>query len=1360
MVGVGGSAGGLEAFERLFAGMPPETGAAFVVIQHLDPTHKALMPELLQKATSLRVVVITDGITIEPNRIFVLPPAQDVSIREKRLWLSPMAAPHGARSPVDSFFVSLAADKGDKAIGIIVSGMGMDGTAGAKAIKEHGGALLVQDPTTAKYDGMPSSAISTGLSDYVALVEDMPAILVSYVQHASEPLKALETVAKAQSSLKKIIERLLTVTGHDFSLYKTGTLYRRIERRTSINHLDSIASYATYLEKNTNEARALFDDLFIGVTSFFRDPAAFDVLQEKVFPQLLKGKGQNDTIRIWCAGCSTGEEAYSIVMALQESIDKMPEGLSTRIQVFATDVDATSIDTARKGIYPETTVAGLSQERLDRFFTQTDTGYQVKKSIREAMVFAPHNIISAPPFTKLDMISCRNMMIYFGADLQNKLIPVFHYALNTDGVLFLGPSETISGYANLFYTIDGKWKLFRRKDYPAVWTGMVNLRSAPASHEQHAPGATPKEIRGSVPDIARHVILDEYAPAAVVIDESGDILYVSGRTGKYLELPAGKTTWNLAAMAREGLRFELTAAQHKASMEKAEVVVKGVSVITDAGNQVVNLTIRPFTEHEGLGGLLLVVFEDANLPNVTAEAGPAGETCKRCPELEQELRRTKQYLQGTVEDMQSAQEEMLSTNEEFESTNEELQSSNEELLTSKEELQSLNEELTTLNTEFQMKNEELTVVNNDMINLLNSTEIATIFLDTDLNIRRFTPSVSGILNLRKSDIGRPIREMATHLLYDDLVEDAQQVLDTLATKEAQVVTKDGIWFAMRMMPYRTLDNVIGGVVVTFSDISVPKAAEELLKKYEMLSTNSRDIILFVGKNGQVLEANDAATSNYGYSHDELLGLTILDLRAAPTAPGVKDEMLSADAEGTLFEAMHQRKDGSTFPVEVSSRGIDIGGQRILLSIIRDITERKRIEQLSDALNDINAAIRSTLDFDNMMETVLTDSVKAVGVESGSIALHQNGEWVVTYVYNSPTMPVGTRLRDKDIVLSAEAAATKVPLVVDDVLGDKDLRHSMQKKKGIRAFMAIPLVVRDEPNGVLWLSNHSGPFKFGEAETDFAAKLAASASLALENVRLFNEERDARSREETLRSKLQSQHSDMQQALLPSTIPTFAGCGIATRFVPGTPGEQIGGDFYDVFETEDNRIAILIGDVAGKGIEAAALATVTRSTVRAFAYELRAPGPALSHTNLVVSGQSFEGERFATVFLAILDRETGELTYSSAGHPPAMIVRTDGSVELLIVGSLPIRVESATKYESQESHLAPGDRLVMYTDGISEARSGEHLYDVDGIQSTLEKVHDSTPLEILDTLFSAAAAACEGKFSDDAAVIVVERSKAR
>jgi len=1483
VVGVGGSAGGLEAFERLFAGMPRDTGIAFVVIQHLDPTHKALMPELLQRATALKVVEIVDGIETEPNCIFVLPPDHYVSIQEGRLWLSPATPPHGTRSPIDSFFTSLAADKKDKAIGIIVSGMGMDGTVGIKAIKEQLGAVMVQEPVSAKYDGMPSSAIATGIADYVAPVEDMPAILASYVQHASRPPgKAAAKSARAQSSLQRILDLLHHVTGHDFSLYKKGTLYRRIERRVSIHHLDSIASYARYLEENPNEANALFKDLVIGVTSFFRDPAAFEMLQNKVLPELLGAKAQDDAIRIWVAGCSTGEEAYSIIMALQESLDKMPGALNRKIQVFATDIDPVAIDTARKAIYPASTLEGVSPERLERFFVRTDGSYQVKRNIREAVVFAPHNIISGPPFTKLDVISCRNLLIYFSPELQKKLVPVFHYALNPDGILFLGSAETISGYANLFSTIDSKWKIYKRKEYPAVWTGMVDLRTAPVALKYPDPSAAVREVRGSVPDIAQRVLLEEYAPTAVVIDENGDILYVSGRTGKYLELLAGKTTSNLSAMACEGLRYELAAAVRKASTENAEVTVKGVSVTSDSGDHLVDLTVRPFSHPEGMDGILLVVFEESVSPNerVTADGavGEACTTCPRCPELEQELKRTKHYLQTTIEEMQSTQEEMLFANEEYQSTNEELQITNEELMTSKEELQSLNEELTTVNTELQMKNEELTGVNNDMINLLNSTEIATIFLDTRLNIRRFTPSLGGIINLRPSDVGRPVAEIAPNLLYDALVSDAKHVLDTLAIKEAQVTTKEGLWYAMRMMPYRTLDNLIDGVVVTFSDITLPKRLEESLregeKRYRTLFESMGEgfalceiILDDSGKpcDWRYLDMNPAFEHNTGLKIDNVLGKTVREVlpniepywiesygRVALTGQPIQFEYRVADLN-KYFEVHAFSPAGGRF----AAMFVDITGRKRTESLMHtrlrmsELAQHAEIDELIRvALDEAEAQTGSCIGYfhlinEDQQHIILQEwstNTLANMCEAEGKGLHypisDAGVWVDCFHARAPVihndyasmpnkkglpdghapvirdlgvpvirnglvvaiMGVGNKASDytqddidvvqslaiplTDLVAYKQTEETRQQLASiiehtsDAVIGktldgtiltwnmgaEKMYGYSAEEAVGRSISILAPTDAPDDLLGVLERLRRGETVQSYETVRTRKSGTQVNVSITVSPVRnaageIVGASTIARDITETarLRCVLQRQHSEMQQALLPGKIPAFCGCEIAARFVPGTAGEQIGGDFYDVFETEDGKIAVLIGDVAGKGIEAGAMAAVTRSTVRAFAYELSSPGKALEHTNSVVCMQGFTNERFVTVFLAILDPVTGRLSYSSAGHPPAMILRRHATVEVLKAGSLPIRVQENVDYHTYEAELAQGDKLVIYTDGISEAHNHERMYDIEGIEKTLQYQPDSSPKEILDMLFCTAGDISEGTLSDDAAVIVLERT---
>ncbi|MBN1509152.1 MAG: PAS domain-containing protein [Sedimentisphaerales bacterium] len=834
IVGIGASAGGLEALEQFLNHVPAASGIAFAIVQHLDPTRKGIMPELLQHATAMRVIQVKDRTKVRPNCVYVIPPNKDMSILRGVLHLLAPAAPRGLRLPIDFFLRSLAQDQQERSIGVILSGMGSDGTLGLRAIKENAGVVLVQEPASAKFDGMPRSAIDAGLADIVAPVEELPGRIIAYLQRTpliARPEQALED--KTRSALEKAVILLRAHTGHDFSLYKRSTLYRRVERRMHIHQIDKIAAYVRYLQENSQEVDLLFKELLIGVTSFFRDPAAWEQLREKALPELLARGSPGQALRAWVPGCSTGEEAYSLAIVFKEAVEQVRAKGRFALQIFATDLDRDAVDKARQGLFPDNTAGDVSPERLSRFFSQEERGYRVRKEIREMVIFAPQNLIMDPPFTKLDLLSCRNLLIYLGPEVQKKLLPLFHYSLNPGGILFLGSAETIGGFTNLFAPVIGKSRIFRRSE-SALRPEPLEFPSsfAPASRGGTEARPAPRPHL-SLQSLADQLVLQHYSPSTVLVNDKGDILYVSGRTGKYLEPAAGKANWNIFAMAREGLRFELTGAFQKALRQKNAVTLRGLKVATNGGQQCVDLTVRPLEEPESLQGLVMIVFTDVAAPVETKEPDRLRRTparrAARLAEMERELQQARDELQTTREEMQTSQEELKSSNEELQSTNEELQSTNEELTTSKEEMQSLNEELQTVNTELQVKVDDLSVANSDMKNLLDSTDIATVFLDNDLHVRRFTTQATKIIKLIDADVGRPITDLASDLRYPELAEHAREVLRTLAFTERPIAARDGRWFTVRIMPYRTLDNRIDGVVITFVDITASKSLEAELR---------------------------------------------------------------------------------------------------------------------------------------------------------------------------------------------------------------------------------------------------------------------------------------------------------------------------------------------------------------------------------------------------------------------------------------------------------------------------------------------------------------------------------------------------
>jgi two-component system CheB/CheR fusion protein len=839
VVGIGASAGGLEALEHFLARVPKSSGMAFVIVQHLDPTRKGIMPELLQRTTSMRVIQVKDRTKVEPDRVYVIPPNKDMSILHGVLHLLEPVSPRGLRLPIDFFLRSLAQDQQEHSIGVILSGMGSDGTLGLRAIKEKAGVVLVQDPATAKFDGMPRSAIDSGLADIVAPVDELPAKILAYLKRTPlvhTPEMALED--KTESALEKAIILLRAHTGHDFSLYKKNTFYRRIERRMGIHQIDKIASYIRYLQENTQELDLLFKELLIGVTSFFRDSAPWEQLRDSVIPALLANRPSGHALRAWVPGCSTGEEAYSLAMVFKEAMEAAKPSKTFKLNVFATDLDKDAINKARQGVYPANIAADVSPERLKRFFTKVEPGYRVGTEIREMVVFAPQSLILDAPFTKLDILSCRNLLIYLAPEMQKKLMPLFHYSLSPGGILLLGSAETVGGFTDLFASLGGKTRLYRRTEsatraepieFPPAFASPL-----PAGTEARPETKTPSSLQA----LADQLVLELYSLPAVLVNDKGDVLYVSGRTGKYLEPAAGKANWNIFVMARTGLRYELTNAFEKVLRQEGAVALRGLRIENNGGDYFVNVTLQRLEKPEPLRGLVMIVFADVAAPLETPVQGRARKgpgRSARLAELEQKHQQVCMELQTTREVMQTSQEELRSTNEEMQSTNEELQSTNEELMTSKEEMQSLNEELQTVNTELQAKVDELSRSNNDMKNLLNSTDIATLFLDNDLKVRRFTTQATKIIKLITGDVGRPITDLASDLLYPELPADAREVLRKLGFVEKPVNARDGRWFTVRIMPYRTLDDRIDGVVITFADITTAKTLEaQLREKHEIL----------------------------------------------------------------------------------------------------------------------------------------------------------------------------------------------------------------------------------------------------------------------------------------------------------------------------------------------------------------------------------------------------------------------------------------------------------------------------------------------------------------------------------------------
>ncbi|HIH94822.1 TPA: PAS domain S-box protein [Methanosarcina acetivorans] len=896
IVGIGASAGGLVAFEAFFSAIPDSLGPgiAFVVVQHLDPKHKSILTDLISHYTNMPVYEVTNGMDVEPNCVYVIPPNRDMLYKEGALNLLEPAEPRGHRMPIDLFFRSLAEEKKERAIGIVLSGTGSDGTLGVRAIKAEGGMVMAQSPESSEYDSMPRNVIDTGLVDYILPPQEMPYHLVAYVTQAFE--KVSSPVFRAEDAMKKIFNLVFTHTGHDFSHYKRGTISRRVERRMVVHNIGNIEEYVNYLEQNSLEVEALFRDFLINVTSFFRNPDAFDVLKEKIIPNLFIDKLVDESIRIWVPGCSTGEEAYSIGILIQEHMDLLKQPF--KVQIFATDIDAHAIEQARIGAYPASISVDVSKERLGRFFTQgPDGSYRVQKVIRDMVIFSDHDLIKDPPFSKLDLVSCRNVLIYMDGELQKRLIPIFHYALNPGKFLFLGTSENVYGFTNLFDTLDRKAKLYKSRKSGEDEQYHAIAKFVPPQLELRETQKPSEEVpigESKLRELSEQMLLQLYAPASVLVNEKGEILYIHGRTGMYLELAPGGAGMNILKMAREGLRQKLIKVFHKAAVDKKPLFYPGLQVKTNGDFVIVNLTIVPVNASpRKVSGpnLFLVTFEESP----ESEQNKTEEAVARCARegtdegkmgidmriltLRRELELKEEDLKASNEELEASNEELKSSNEEMQSINEELQSTNEELETSKEELQSTNEELVTVNAELQNKVTELSQANDDMNNLLAGTGIGTIFVDHQLRIMRFTPEVTRIINLIPTDVGRSIGDIVSNLLgYDSLIEDIREVLNELVPKNIEVQAHDGIWYLMRIRPYRTLENIIRGAVITFTEITELKRAKELLKESEarldMVVRYSNDAITLQDLEGRILAWNPSAEKMYGWNEAEALNMNI------------------------------------------------------------------------------------------------------------------------------------------------------------------------------------------------------------------------------------------------------------------------------------------------------------------------------------------------------------------------------------------------------------------------------------------------------------------------------------------------------
>jgi len=939
IVGIGTSAGGLETLEKFFSNMAADSGLAFVVVQHLSPDYKSHMVQLLSKHTAMPVYEVNDGVQIVPNCIYLITPKKNMTIFHRKLYLRDYGPEPGLNLPIDVFLRSLAEDVSDKAIAIILSGTGSDGTRGIRAIKEAGGMVMAQDDS-AKFDGMPRSAVATQLVDYILPPERMPIELLKFVQHprAATDAAMQSLLTGDEDSLSKIFALLRTHNGVDFTYYKPNTVVRRIEHRMGINQIEKLSNYLQYLYQSKTEVQALHKELLIGVTKFFRDTEAFQFVQDKVIPAIFEGKGNRDQIRVWVASCSTGEEAYSLAILIREYMERTKTYLD--VKIFATDIDQDALDFAGRGAYSESIAADVSWERLRNFFIKKGETYEIMRQVREMVIFAQQNLIIDPPFSKIDLVTCRNVLIYFQPILQRKVLSTFQFALKPEGFLFLGSSETVGDQDTFFLCRHNKWKVYQHKGFRPSFSDQPHSMPleraqlpAPKSASYVAASTNLFDNRRTAEDTFKNLITG-ILPPCVIVDKNYDIVHAFGEVGQFLQLPTGyNISMNLLKMAHQDLAVVLSTALHKAFKDNQKITYNNIHLKNGAQVRQIHLTAKPIVTdgHTRLGAVIFELITNVETQENVTKFDFDHNASQRITDLEQELQYTKENLQATIEELETSNEELQATNEELLAANEELQSTNEEL-------QSVNEELITVNSEYQAKIQELIDLNNDLNNLFNSTDIGIIFLDENLRVRKFTPAAQQNINLLAQDIGRPLQHLSHNFHTFDIVNMSEQVIKTLEQVDEEVQNSLSRWFRLKILPYRTLENTVKGVIITLMDITALKRTEMALTESEehfrRLTESTVEGVVFL-EGGYVIDSNPAFSSMFGYKSAEIVGRNFVDF----IAPQFQAQLLSFSQ--TNYDKPYQisgvKKDGTVFPLQIQGKETHYQDRLIRVKVVHDLT---------------------------------------------------------------------------------------------------------------------------------------------------------------------------------------------------------------------------------------------------------------------------------------------------------------------------------------------------------------------------------------------------------------------------------------
>jgi chemotaxis methyl-accepting protein methylase/GAF domain-containing protein len=1404
VVAIGASAGGLEAFGQLLEHLPTDSTMAFVLISHLQKDTKSMLGEILSRRTALPVVEATNGVQLEANHIYVIPAAADLGLVGRKLVLLSRAGESHPHLPIDHFLKDLAQEMGQSAIGVVLSGAGSDGVAGLRAVKAAGGVTFAQEPASAVQRDMVQNAIDAGVVDYVLTPADIAAELARIGRHryvkdkdgAFEP--SSEEVREAL--LREIFLMLRRRIGVDFSGYKRATFGRRLARRMLVTKTDSLEEYVQYLRGAPGEVEALYEDALIMVTEFFRDPDTFEYLKREVFPRLGDGRDAESPIRLWVVGCSSGEEAYSFAIALLEHFG---DSRRVPIQIFGTDVNEKDIEKARAGYYPGSISAQVSSERLRRFFQETDGAYRVSSRVREMCTFARHDLTRDPPFSKLDIISCRNVLIYFDTVLQERVVPIFHYALVPEGVLVLGRSEQVGKKSILFTPLDATHHIYTKRpvraQLPLSLLGSPEARLPETQRERLSGRAHERPLDGlDIPREADLAVARTFAPTSVVVDEKYEVVHFRGPTRFFLEHATGKASMDLFRMLREGLAYDTRKALEEAAKSSRPVGKPGVRIKEDTLDTVVDLTVTPFRSSDEHQYFVVSFAEPGYAQSKRAGAkARAGTTGGKRPEevglLTRELEAAREHLQAIIAERDTSTEELRAALEEVQSSNEELQSTNEELETAKEELQSINEELTTINDELETRNLDLSRAQDDLVNILQTASVPIVMLDMDLNIRRFTLGIEAAFAIVASDVGRSILDLKPKVVVPDLQQFLKSAIELLAPRMREVQDEEGRWYSMRARPYKTSSNHIEGVVLSFVDVDELKRAMEASQAAKALADALNEANAAIGSTLEFdeivrrvmlvatrsLGADSSITvrpakGGWAITHvqglpSELVGTRFEEsqlpqmafARTSRLAVNIED----AEADERITADFRARVEvGSELVVPLIAKGEIVGGLLINRGPKRGSFKQNELDfavslaasialalenawLLKNALRsqELNAALAETMgqlagaeNFPGSLEALLERAATVLDANVALASFAAGGVWAVSHAFGTSAAIGGSPWGEREARAFDPHRSAVSTLSITD-LNDPRVDGEFLGRLGVRSVILAPLVVGPVVTGLLLFGFSADSSPPSDEELSFVAKLASGASLASENAHLFAVEHRLA---ESLRERLTP------------PLPRIAGLEMAAAVRVATQIERVGGDFYLAFPTRSGSAMLLVGDVTGKGIAAAGLTDAILTAVKSFALIEPSPGFILDGVNEIVRASTSE-PRVASALLFAFDAETGALEVASAGHPPALVCGEN--CRLLEVPPAAPLGYATRPYETHDHTLALEETLVLYTDGLTEARRDSDLFGEERLLRAAQELHRDGVQALSDGLLMAAQDFAGGELQDDVAILSVRRS---